>query len=90
MKCATAIQMTAEVWKEGDMYVAYIPQLDLSSCGETVDEAKKNIRAATDAFLEEIKRMGTLEQVLEEAGFSFDREWRAPELISFEKVKFAC
>ena len=89
MKQSVVIQLTSEVWKEGDMYVAYIPQLDISSCGTTLEEAKKNIHEATDAFIEETKRMGTLKQVLEEAGFTFDRQWKAPELISFEKMNFA-
>jgi len=35
------IQFNTQIWKEGDMYVSYAPQLDVSSCGKTVDEAKK-------------------------------------------------
>ena len=29
------IKYSAIVFKEGDSYVAYAPQLDLSSCGDT-------------------------------------------------------
>ena len=61
------IQLTAEVWKEGALYISYIPQLDISSCGETVDEARKNIREATELFIEGLEENGTLAQVFEEA-----------------------
>lgn len=88
MKQSKEIQLHTEVWQEGKMYVAYAPQLDLSSCGRTAEEAKKNIFEATEAFLEEAKKMGTLGQVLEEAGFVLTREaWKAPELISLERVR---
>ena len=83
------IQLNTEIWKEADMYVAYVPQLDVSSCGRTVEEAKKNIKEATEAFLEEAQRMGTLQDILEEAGFTFDSEWKAPDIISFEKIRLA-
>lgn len=83
------LQLTAGVWKEGALYVSYIPQLDISSCGETVDEARKNIREATELFIEGLEQNGTLAQVLEEAGFTLDDDWRAPELVAFEKMKLA-
>jgi predicted RNase H-like HicB family nuclease len=83
------IEFNTEIWKEGDMYVAYISQLDLSSCGKTVKEAKKNIKEAMTAFIEEAHKMGTLQQILEESGFILDKEWHAPEIISFEKIKLA-
>ena len=28
------------IFKEGDMYIAYVPALDVSSCGATDDEAR--------------------------------------------------
>lgn len=85
------IQLNTEVWKEGNMYVSYVPQLNISSCGKTIEEARKNIREATVLFFEEIKQMGTSKEVLEEAGFSFnkDKEWKTPELICFEKMQLA-
>ncbi|MFH1253374.1 MAG: hypothetical protein V1664_03535 [Candidatus Uhrbacteria bacterium] len=83
------IQLNTEVWKEGKMFVSYIPQLDVSSCGKTVDEARKNIREAAELFLEESEKAGTINQILEEAGFSFDKIWQAPELVALEKVRLA-
>ena len=38
------VKVTEEIWKEGDMYVSYCPELDIASCGKSVEEAKKNLK----------------------------------------------
>jgi len=35
----------------GDAFVAYVPALDVSSCGATGEEAQRNIRGAVRGFL---------------------------------------
>lgn len=77
-----SIQFQNEIWKEGDMFIAYAPQLDISSCGKTVIEAKKNILAAVEGFIEEARNLGTLNTLLEESGFVFEEEWQAPKIVS--------
>ena len=62
------ISFTVHTFKEGKMYVAYVPELDLSSCGATDEEARRNIRDAVRGFLETSTEMGTLAEILEEAG----------------------
>ncbi len=52
---------TAIVEKEGDMYVALCPELDVASQGKTVEEAMANLKEAVTLFLEcaepeEVKR----------------------------------
>ena len=64
------ISLKVEIFKEGDAYVALSPELNVSSFGETVEDAKRSIKEALGAFIEECERMGTLEAVLEESGFS--------------------
>lgn len=59
----------AEFFKEGDLYVSLAPELNVSSFGETLEEAKRSIQEAVEAFVEECERMGTLDEVMEEAGF---------------------
>ena len=83
------IQFNTQIWQEGNMFVAYNPQLDLSSCGKTIEQAKKNIFEATQLFFVEAKKIGTLNNILEEAGFAFDNEWKAPEMVVFEKMSLA-
>jgi len=62
------ICFTVHTFKEGKTYVAYVPELDLSSCGATDEEARRNIRDAVRGFLETSTEMGTLAEILEEAG----------------------
>ncbi len=78
---------TAHVFKEGDTYVAYAQALDVSSCGETGEEARRNIRDAVRGFLAASARMGTLDEILEESGYRREGEnWQAPELVSVDRL----
>jgi len=62
-------KLTEELWKEGNMYVSYCPELDIASCGETVYQAKSNFKEVILINLEEAQKMGTLDQLLKESGF---------------------
>ena len=81
------IEFTSQVFKEGGSYVAYARELDLSSCGSTRLKAERNLKEAVRLFLEEAKKMGTLEQILEESGFS-NRESKleGPKFIGIQRV----
>ena len=77
----------AHIFKEGDTYVAYVPALDISSCGATDEEVRRNIRDAVQGFLAASASMGTLSEILEEAGYKPDGEgWRAPEFVSMDRL----
>jgi predicted RNase H-like HicB family nuclease len=79
-----------EIFKEGDVYVALSPELNVSSFGETIEEAKNSIKEAIEAFVEECEGMGTLEDVLEESGFSkVDDSWHSRKLIEEENLAIA-
>jgi predicted RNase H-like HicB family nuclease len=62
------IEFTAQIFREGRTYVAHTPELDVSSCGGTKEKALKNLKEAVRLFLEEAEKMGTLDQILQEAG----------------------
>jgi predicted RNase H-like HicB family nuclease len=80
------ISFTVYTFKEGKTFVAYVPELDLSSCGATDKEARKNIRDAIRGFLETSAEMGTLAEILEEAGYEREGEiWRTPEFVSLDR-----
>jgi len=84
------ISFTVHLFREGDAYVAYVPELDVSSCGDTADEARTNIQDATRGFLETSQEMGTLNEVLEEAGYQLEGEtWRAPEFVSLDHLSLS-
>ncbi len=84
------ISIRIEVFKEGDSYVALSPELNVSSFGDTVDDAKKSAKEAIEAFMEECERMGTLEEVLEESGFSkIKGSWKSRKPVAEEDLAFA-
>ncbi|MDP3261129.1 MAG: hypothetical protein Q8M34_11210 [Thermodesulfovibrionales bacterium] len=84
------ISVRVEIFKEGDAYVALSPELNVSSFGETVDEAKKSLKEAVGAFIEECEVMGTLEEVLEESGFSkINNSWESRKPIIEENLALA-
>jgi len=75
------------IFKEGDAFVAYVPALDLSSCGASDDEARRNIRDAVRGFLATSAEMGTLDEILQEAGYEREGDaWRAPDFVSVDRL----
>lgn len=45
-------QMTAIIEREGDGYVSLCPELDIASQGNTIEEARNNLREALALFFE--------------------------------------
>jgi len=64
------IELTSEIWQEGNMYTAYCHELDVATAGRTVEEAQKNLVEALEIFFEETARLGTLHELLAEAGIA--------------------
>jgi predicted RNase H-like HicB family nuclease len=46
------MKLTAIIEREGDGYVALCPQLDVASQGDSVEEARDNLREALELFFE--------------------------------------
>jgi len=63
------ITFRAEILREGNLYVGLCPELSVSSFGKTIEEARRSLHEAIEAFIEECEAMGTLEDVMSEAGF---------------------
>jgi hypothetical protein len=63
------IRFSMQIFKEGRMFVARAPELDVSSCAGSEKKAEANLLEAVRLFLEEAFKMGTLKEILEEAGF---------------------
>jgi predicted RNase H-like HicB family nuclease len=76
-----------EIFRESNLYVGLCPDLEVSSFGETLEEAKHSLHEALEAFIEECEAMGTLGEVLEEAGFTQqDENWLPRQPVSAELV----
>lgn len=79
------------VIQEGETFVSYCPELDISSCGNNIEHAKEMLKKATKLFLEEASKMGTLEDILEESGYKKDHsgKWLPPKLVATEFVSIS-
>jgi len=81
------INIGVQFYKEGKMFIAYSQALDLSTCGKTYEEAKKNFAEALEIFLEECISMGTLPEVLESCGWQkVKRHWQPPIFIGTDDI----
>jgi len=49
-------------------YSVVCTDLDIASQGETVEEAKKNIREAVELYIESAEDLGIIDEVLEKVG----------------------
>ncbi len=86
------IKLTEELWKEGNMYVSYCPELDIASCGDSIEQAKKNLMEVILINFEEAQKMGTFDRLLEEAGFVKDQDAilsLRKELVGFTPIEVA-
>ena len=84
-------RLTEEIWKEGNMYVSYCPELEISSCGEDVQQAKVNLLEAIHINIEETRKMGTFERFLDECGLELidDVFSVRKELVGFTPIQVA-
>lgn len=82
------LKFTGRLTKKRNVVVAHCPELDVYSQGYSEEEARKNLREAVRLFLEEAERIGTLEQILEEAGFyrRASYQWQSPSTVFAEDV----
>ena len=84
------LTFTIQIFREGKLFVAYNPELDVSSCGSTLEKAKINIQDAIRGFLKSAAKLGTLREILEEAGYLYRRKhWVDPELIALDRMSVA-
>jgi predicted RNase H-like HicB family nuclease len=49
-------RLTAIIEREGDGYVALCPELDIASQGDSIEQARDNLREALELFFETASR----------------------------------
>lgn len=80
------IEYTANIWREGDQFVAHAMPLDVMSGGRTPEEARRALDEAVHLFLVTAAEVGTLEEVLDEAGYMRESgRWVSPAWVSIER-----
>jgi predicted RNase H-like HicB family nuclease len=81
------LQFTTQVFKESAMFVAHSSELDISSCGDTEQKALENLKEAVTLFLEEADKLGTVNQILQEAGFvKRNDKLEGPQFVSTTRI----
>jgi predicted RNase H-like HicB family nuclease len=84
------IEYTLQIWKEGNQFIAHAMPLDVMSSGQTPDEARKALTEAVHLFLETAADMGTLDEILQEAGYELKQEnWISPPWVAIERHSIA-
>lgn len=77
------------IFKEGDVFVAYTPTLDISTCADTLKEVKKQFGQLVKIFFEELERKNTTDEVLESLGwYKAKRSWQAPIEVEHQIENF--
>jgi predicted RNase H-like HicB family nuclease len=80
------IDFTLHIWKEGDQFVAHAMPLDVVSSGPTPEASRAALDEAVLLFLQTAEEHGTLQEVLEEAGYEHDNQvWRSPSWVAVER-----
>ena len=90
------VRFTCRLSREDDTIVALCPEFNVSSFGDTPEEASASLYEAVTLFLEECQRMSTLETVLEEAGYRLTetrgrkqliRKWVQPRSLGTKRLE---
>ena len=59
----TKYHLTITIWEEEGVFVAKCAELEVSSCGDSPQEALENIREAITLYLENAKALGILPEI---------------------------
>lgn len=72
----TTTEVSVEVLliQDGDYIVSYCPALELSSFGDTEQEAKEGFEEVLEIFLDDVHTKGTLEKVLLNLGWTLRKK----------------
>jgi predicted RNase H-like HicB family nuclease len=81
------VNLTIELWRKGEWYVAKSPELDFISQEKTPQEARENLEEVIDIQFQEMEEMGTLEEYLAECGFEIKNNviFSKNEVVGFER-----
>ena len=90
------VVLNISFYREGKKFIAYSPALNLSTCGDSLVQARKRFDELARLFLEEAVEMGTFEDILLECGWKRvlrpQKCWQPPLCIGQEQeeIKIPC
>lgn len=77
-------------YRDGKNVIALSPELGISSWGNSVDDATRNLREALKLYCETARDQNELDDVLEEAGYQREAAgapWQQPALVDQQDVE---
>ena len=81
------LTFTVQIFREGKQYVSFNPELEVASCGNTPEHARRNLRDAIVGFIAVAEEQGTLNDILEEAGYVRNKKvWRDPYMVTLDRM----
>lgn len=89
------VNLSVSIFKQGKVYVAYTPALDVSTYGNSIEEAQKNFDELVEVFFSEFDDARSLSNVLECMGWTKSKSvWTPPVEVkhinqSFKMPSFA-
>ncbi len=86
MKTKRMIDYNVQIWQEGEQYIAHAMPLDVMSSGQSPSEARVALDEAVGLFLETANEIGTLQEVLQDAGYVIARDrLTSPQWVAIER-----
>jgi len=73
--------LPVSIIREDKSFIAYTPALDISTAGDTLEEAKERFEELVEIFFEEIIEKGTIEQVLTDLGWKKQAKTFVPPTV---------
>ena len=82
------LHLSIQIWQKGSWYLAKCPELDFVSQGRTRKEAQENFMEVIEIQVEEMSKMDTLEEYLDECGYEIKDNVAVPqnEMVEVEKL----
>ena len=75
------VVFTGVAEKDGNQFTALCTELDVATCGDTVDQALDNLGDAIEVYLNALDEVGTLTKVFKERGIEVIQDMPAAENV---------
>lgn len=74
--------LTGVAEKDGNQFTAICPELDVASCGDTVEEALDMLEEALEVYLEAVHDVGELAREFQEMGIKVHPDNSTPDELA--------
>jgi predicted RNase H-like HicB family nuclease len=91
-----SVSLPVMITREGELYIAYTPALDISTQGKSLEQVKERFDELVKIFFKDLHKRNKVDEVLEECGWQKVKKphicWQVPTTIETlsERVKVPC